>query len=930
MKVYFSSHFDSGHYLDHSETENQALFNVKIAGPQGLLGLLEQKTGHSGKHKSHAERKIEYAGYLKEYLSDHSDVFYAGAFDNDPSGVATELLRCRDQLVLAEWNKMPKNISERLDTLMAIEKRFDVSPGHEDRWVMMLDVLEKMSSNPGISELSLFDDEADLHPFYGKIIKRLRTLGVKISKGHPSDENAGNGNLGKLQKWLQNGDKVETGKLTLDPADKKSLQLFQFHTDMEAAHFFAAQVLSGHDCLVICEDGLAFDSVSSTFGKSRPGTGKTKANTTTLQLFKLSSSLFAQPFNILNYMAYLQCPLHPVSKSLRTKIMKQLSDTGGFNQEKINEIIDAHDFYPNKDEGVEKEKRNEKKRKGVRTALIPVHADKDKLPASEILAFYHTLEAWAAQRCKLDNFGEELDDNEKKQLMHVYKMAGLLGAVTRQTADDYVPAEFFMQSIRDIYEPVEVVQGHPEKGSPARISSPGQIISRPGVTVWLDFCNQEINPSWYDFLSDEEIVNLEESGMSIWRKADQAASSLGVFKKVIERTKNKLCLAIPLKAGDKPTADHPLYSLLKSVVTNLDEFKVPVSFPYSLASEYGWQQMDTNQVQRIALPVKKIEYQVQNGGLIPKRQKESFSSVERMIQDPFDWVIQYGLDIKPGNTYEMDEVETTLGNVAHAFIQDLFESESYDMEGIRKRLAKDYDSLIKQALVKYGAILLLDENRFEKERLISQLKESLLGLLDIINENKLEIKKSEFEITCNLSRVEALSGQEFNGSIDLLLQDEQGRAVVFDLKWAHNETKYMKKLREGKAMQLALYNELVKESGNIAGKNISGVKSGYYLLAQALLITGDDFAGKNVFNVDSGQHGHEDVIERISNSIVYRREQFSNGVIEEGDDERKENISYFRDAVNIQLIPLDLDTKNQKKKKNYYSKFKVFKGETAN
>ena len=60
MKVYFSSHFDSGHYLDHSDMENQALFNVKIAGPQGLLGLLEQKTGHSGKHKSHAERKINF------------------------------------------------------------------------------------------------------------------------------------------------------------------------------------------------------------------------------------------------------------------------------------------------------------------------------------------------------------------------------------------------------------------------------------------------------------------------------------------------------------------------------------------------------------------------------------------------------------------------------------------------------------------------------------------------------------------------------------------------------------------------------------------------------------------------------------------------------------------------------------------------------
>jgi len=138
--------------------------------------------------------------------------------------------------------------------------------------------------------------------------------------------------------------------------------------------------------------------------------------------------------------------------------------------------------------------------------------------------------------------------------------------------------------------------------------------------------------------------------------------------------------------------------------------------------------------------------------------------------------------------------------------------------------------------------------------------------------------------------------------------------------------KYVNKLREGKGIQLALYTELVKESKRESGKRAAGVKSGYYLLNQARLITCDDFVGDAIIRVET-DHNHNEIINRISNSIVYRREQFSMGIIEEGEDEPKENMLYYNDAQEKQLIPLDLDSNNKKKKKNFYSKYKVFKGD---
>ena len=101
MEILFGQHFDQGYYLDYSLPENQHIFNRQIVGPLGLLNLLERDLGLMGKYLQSLDRRVLYQGMLTSYINEHPGNLFARSFACDPDGVTGELLRYRDQLILA-------------------------------------------------------------------------------------------------------------------------------------------------------------------------------------------------------------------------------------------------------------------------------------------------------------------------------------------------------------------------------------------------------------------------------------------------------------------------------------------------------------------------------------------------------------------------------------------------------------------------------------------------------------------------------------------------------------------------------------------------------------------------------------------------------------------------------------------------------------
>ena len=309
-----------------------------------------------------------------------------------------------------------------------------------------------------------------------------------------------------------------------------------------------------------------------------------------------------------------------------------------------------------------------------------------------------------------------------------------------------------------------------------------------------------------------------------------------------------------------------------------------------------------------------LDIHIDNSGKIAYRETESFSSLDLLINYPFDYTMKYLASFSDSRSFTLPDMIPTKGSVAHEVIHRMFEDCKMNASAVKDMLIEKYDMYFNDAVEHVGAILFQKENQIDAQLLKVQLKEAIITLVDIITENKLSVEGLEYEITKPLESLPNITGK-----LDMRLKDGNGRLHVFDFKWSEIK-KYNDLLKDNKAMQLELYAALLsKESGN------SNIGKSYFILPHhTLLTTNVELKGKNVriVRVDDTSS----LMEKIKNSFAYRKSQISSGAIEMAEGMSLEDIKYHNDEVEKNLYPL-MSHDNKVKSKNSYSKNKLFKGE---
>ena len=114
MKIHYSPYFDGDHYIDFQLRKN-LLIDELVVGNSGLLSELELRGGFSCECLSGIERQANYYNAVKLVAEAQKDCFIKKSFQIDEYGVASELMRWRDELILAGWKAAIKGVSEKLD-----------------------------------------------------------------------------------------------------------------------------------------------------------------------------------------------------------------------------------------------------------------------------------------------------------------------------------------------------------------------------------------------------------------------------------------------------------------------------------------------------------------------------------------------------------------------------------------------------------------------------------------------------------------------------------------------------------------------------------------------------------------------------------------------------------------------------------------------
>lgn len=909
MKIYFFPNKRGLVYIAPAN-RNSILMDTIIVDTEGLVSLLEERCGLFTKEESFNRRMCEWYAIMKPWLENHSDNILYNSYKLNPLAMAKEMLKWRDELKMVDWNFECDNLMTRLGALASIEKSFNF-PSLGDRLINLIKEIKVTTVPFKDIEILLPYNQELLPSLSNHLIESLQKKGAKISVILPASTNKEN--LLKVREVLNQEKKSDS--IELDVNDT-SFKILKFKTRKDEEEYFAYKPVE-KESLWIIEDNKAFDNRLEGSGQGATGS-KTVTGSRITELLSLLISLYVENPDIRNIYEWLSSPYHPLPAKFRYSLAETVASTGGYLNDDCKKIIIGFingDFENNEsgnEEILDEEEKagNEKKAKKERENKVKLF-----LPylyylnsPEDIQKGLSALSAWAAQRV---NYITEAEEKETltPQFIALVDAITNLQLLLHSDKDDDIKAATLLKWCPEVIPDINLTQYHAKVGSRQVINFTGDIASPVDNIIWLGVEGMESSGLECDFLFPGERKTISEDAEFIerWKetKVKEILETLPFFM-----AKESIVISYAEKNANDSLTLHPLLIRLQSVVKNLKNFVTDIEI---------WK-YKTEEVEEINNSEAKPEFAIKRSTDINWPEVMSASSIESLIFNPFDFFFEKILRLRSAGLNNLPSKENSKGKVAHEVIEMIFNPKDGETINYREKLDKKYDALLEEALKNQGALLLLPENQIELKLFRLHLKESLQTLIKIIEINNLTVIGCEEHIYKKIGIAKGNEdGHDVHGYIDMHLKDSYGNHVVFDFKWSQG-SHYKNLLKKDRSIQLAVYSLLVREEDN------PNVSTAYFFMPSNELVTRyAGFRGENVVYIDTD--ATENLIDKILNSVAYRRKQIEDGWIEAYDGRLLEELQYYADIEEQNLLRL-LESWDDESVKNIniFSNYNLFKG----
>ncbi len=888
MKIIYCPFYSGNYYMNMQD--NQVALDVQVLETQGLLTQLAMHAGIHQQIPSYPERLASYHKAILDYDKDHTDSTFHKSIDIDSMSVAKTLLQWRDYLALCGWNsKINLNNCTRLNTLAEIEN------GFEDKGLAkLLNKLQEQlnlmvlgnATTPSIyKELTIeIPCAIDLLPDYIQpILNSLQSLGVTI------EANEENTNV-----------------------MPETINEIHFTQQWKAEAWLSQQDPKAYD-LWINTDNKRLDNWLHMSGQPVCGSEMENANPQITQLFLLAVQLFQRPLNVNTLLQYLFLPECPLDKKFRRELAKNIVREGGFCNDKVQKCIKAYierEFKDEKDTTPQKSTLEQRETDYLSYLPFDLRTEEKALSLAEetdlvdkkaLTNFLSSIGSHASERAV--KIAAKLPyDARISQLRSVSEM---IKALTDQIDKIIVGDLSFKKLIQwsqSLYEAGNYKLYNAQTHSRTLITQPSNMISRAARVIWCDFYGDVSKKLSTDFLSPYEQQELKNHGVRLWDKENESKLLNILYALPLHHTTESLTVITCDKLGAAKQPLHPLYHLIQDTSRKQDG-----DILYNALATKEVDMVDNRRdddKEKICFDAKAHP--------VTWKDTESFSSMEELLQDPFDYFMKYPLQFQDISDTNI-KLSTTYGNVAHETIEYLFTTDKGN-NTLNGYVESHYEEALHRALLRKGALLLLPEHHLDKDRLTYQLKKCVKNLAGIVEENGLTV------INCEQKEVEKLDFEEdifMKGYIDMVLKDEAGNEVVFDLKWTSKKDKFQKMLEKNRALQLAIYQAMLKKhSGESAV-----VRTAYYVMPQGKLYSTNIFKGANFELITPASKG--DVMDQLRKGYTERRKEINDGIIETAENMPIKDLPYTMAPGTFPLE--DNEAKREPKKvENKYSDYKCF------
>ncbi|NLT71367.1 MAG: PD-(D/E)XK nuclease family protein [Verrucomicrobiaceae bacterium] len=763
-----------------------------VCGPSGLLGALEVSLGIPPlEGASDLARLISYREAAQAWIARSGDAFFRASFEAENLSTSRVLLHWRDELRLAGWSlvlEVEDDAPPRLRDLAGIEAI--ASPeavfrfGMAERIERILAALA-LGENPGLESITVLDFPEALPTLWRRLLDRL---GATYDSQLPDRALAPEGTaLHELQKRLLETEGLSPGSKI---AGDDSVVLLRDFSEVGLSRATARVIgdlpdpadgvlIASADSLPRLNDALVHLDLPRFAAREGTTAGSLS------QLLPLALRLHWLPFDPQAWLEFLLHPVCPVPGKVRFRLANAIHDRPGRENAPWREAIARAREGASSDATL----AARIERAVADWVNLPGHRREEGLPGTSIAATCRKLSEWMRSvfTAKKISGDEEAAD--------WFSLAGATEAFGEACASLATVSPIELERLVAAWLPTAGVAGRTpgEMGGPLAVSCPDQVLEPvPRLLWWQPTGSTARRSAW----TQRERDWLAAQGADLVSSQSELEASEGAAHRALLYATESVTLFVSTGETNEPGSP---------VVTRIEA---------ELAS--GTIREASTLVRKEPVPVVPLPeprrwWRLSEGGLLGPRERESYSSLSKVIFSPYQWVFSYRARLAGGSLtgFRVLDDAARRGTVLHDLAGALFAPEAESPIP-----AVDWTRLDESRLhgwIERAWPLLLEDRAahylapgFESARK-SLLHTARSGLWRLV-QNLQEAGVTEVEVEKFLSAV-PFAGGEISGRIDLIVRSPDAVAVV-DMKLGGHNPRQLE-LAENRHLQLAIYGHLL-------------------------------------------------------------------------------------------------------------------------
>lgn len=794
-----------GWFLDRAPwTFRESRLNAVRRGPKGLTQLLQTRLGTTRPDVPHFYRVNQYAARIR--AADRPDAWFHQSFAVDPWSTAQELLSARDELVANGWaGQLPDDgASALLSTLAELEAiPLPLSPAFADD----IAALPSDLATPLPVDISAIRLQHARHQFptiWQEILSALEDRGTDIVEQKPEG--------------------YEAPDITVLEAET------EWEAGEHAARWLATGPADESTAVVTSSPTTILDQYLRRHGLPALGVSEKSGWRAQDQIIPLFLEVIWEPVNVQLLGEFLSLPGSPVPRQAARALLRALANEPGTGgpawQHALSEIAAEPKLGPGT--------------AGQLDALFSRELLPEQGPVSgeEVAAKAF----WLSTRlARLTAFREEL----KPTLAQLQDLLALLAGMPQISRQDL--RRMAASIIPPTADPLAVT----EASAWFHLYHLNELTEDVDNVLWWGFPSATVRAArrW----DSEDIAALERVGVHLPAAEQLAALDVAQTVAASGRCRRLVIVQTAQQHGEQAEGNPLLEALVAAQPEEHDEQGALLSTAARVNTRrVAAHETVHNGAWSLAgrtsplVPVSHVETEAPPSSFaLPASphflpETLSFSQLGNLIGCTLAWVLEKKTRLRSSDAERVPAGNAMIGTLTHKVVEELHHELVARHEAVpsREHIGTTFDRLVPLL----ASELLLPGRASELGHLRSVVEGTVLKFFTTLSKAGVVIQSMEQSFTRELRL--SVDGEEqvvqVNGSADVVGIDAEGRRVVIDLKW-NNSDKYKRaEVREGKALQLALYQwALAEDSGTEA-------PTAYYMLKQGTFASTDPAFGNPI------------------------------------------------------------------------------------